>query len=117
MPDMPASGGATTARPGTQGAATRARPPWRVKRSSVRRTQESGSMEIRQIRRSTAPPRFRPAQNQTECPSMEARTESAMTCGNAMLPDLARAPAPRRSGAAGSGAPSCSHREAANNRT
>src|SRR6266849_1029691 len=117
MPDRPASGAATTASPGTQGAATRARPPYRVKRSSVRRTQESGSMEMRQMRRSTAPPRIRPAQNHTECPTIDARTESATICGKASRPDLASTPAPTSSGAAGTGAPSWSHRAAANRTT
>ena len=50
-----------TASPGIQGAAINARAPCLAKTSSVRRTHESGSMEMRQRRRSTAAPRLRPA--------------------------------------------------------
>lgn len=51
-PNMPARGGITVLRPGTNLARSTPRIPWRPNRSPVRRTQESGSSEMRQSRRS-----------------------------------------------------------------
>src|SRR5205814_1484134 len=86
---------------GTESGAQR---PGRPKKSSVRRTQESGSSEMRQISRSTAVPRRRPASYQTRWPSAEAAIEMATTLANDSWPSLARAPAARSKGVIGTGA-------------
>src|SRR5438094_4874500 len=55
-PELPASGGTKVLKPGMNFAATTPRIPYRVKRSCVRRTHESGSSEMRQRRFNTRLP-------------------------------------------------------------
>ena len=54
---MPASAGAAVFKPGTNLQISRVRAPYLLKVVSVRRTQESGSIEMRQRRLRTMAPR------------------------------------------------------------
>ena len=104
----PASAGASVLNPGMNLAKTRDRTPWRVKKFSVRRTQESGSSEIRHKRFNTRLPRRRPSSYQIRSPTMQAITMRTIAPVRSIFPAPAKAPAKSRTGTAGNGSPICS---------
>ena len=107
---MPASGVDTALRPGKNLVTRRERAPYREKLSSVRRTQESGSREMRQSWDNTLPPRCRPMEYQKMSLSSAAQTPTPMQRNKFIFPTPATAPAVTSNGALGSGSPIVSAR-------
>src|SRR5712664_2932848 len=105
---MPANGGATEPKPGTNFAKTSDRAPCFAKRPSVRRTQESGSSEILQRSWRTLIPVTRPSTYHTESAASAANTLRKIEPAKLKLPDPAKAPAAKRIGRDGTGRPNCS---------
>jgi len=104
----PASAGASVLNPGMNLAKTRDRTPCRVKKFSVRRTQESGSTEIRHKRFNARLPCRRPSSYQIRSPAMQAITVRTIAPVRSIFPAPAKAPAANRIGTAGNGNPICS---------
>lgn len=111
--EMPASGGATVLRPGMNLANRRVAGPWRSKEWVVRLTQVSGSREKRQRNWRADWPRRRPSSNQSQSLRRAAVKAAARVAAKEKWPSPAKAPAARRTGAAGTGAPICSMKTAA----
>src|SRR6266446_5597455 len=105
---MPARGGATVLRPGRNLANRSERAPCLEKTPSVRRTQESGSMEILQRSWRTLIPLRRPSRYQRESAARAAVRTRRSEAGRFRRLVPARAPAARRSGMEGRGRPTCS---------
>ena len=110
MPMMPASGGAAVLNPGTNLAISNDWAPWTLKVCWVRRTQESGSREMRHSQPSTRPPLVRPMQYQIVSLTNEAIAARANAAARLSCPLPASAPAAIMTGTAGIGSPICSAR-------
>lgn len=94
--------------PGTNLATSSDRAPWRAKKASVLRTQESGSSEMRHNHPITRPPRRRPTSYHSTSDKSDAATHTPTTAAECSSPVRARAPPASRIGSAGSGSPTCS---------
>src|SRR4029077_15726020 len=106
----PASGGATSASPGTNFATSSTFAPQRSKLVWVWLTQESGVRETRHSRFITRPPKTRPATYHTASPIRQAPSARVNTAPAGSRPSPAIAPATISVGTAGTGRPSWSHR-------
>ena len=112
----PASAGASVLNPGMNLAKTSDPTPCRVKKFSVRRTQESGSSETLHKRFNARLPRRRPSSYQKRSPAIQAMTERTITPVRSIFPAPARAPATSKIGTAGKGNPICSAKTTAKTR-
>ena len=102
--------------PGTNFAKSKVLEPYRTNTSSVRRTHESGSIEIRHSRFKTPRPRRRPISYQMESLNSAATAATASAMPKENFPRPASAPIAISTGAAGKGRPNCSASTIANNR-
>ena len=104
-------------KPGTNLAISSARAPWTVKAVCVRRTQESGSSEMRHSQPSTRAPPRRPIPYQIVSLTSEASAARTRTSVRLSRPLPASAPAASRTGTAGIGSPICSAKTQPNTTT
>src|SRR5579884_414138 len=114
IPDVAASGTATVLIPGMNLAMTRERLPCLEMKFELRRTQESGSSDIRQSVFSTAAPRHLPIAYQAASPIRHATTARSSALGKLSCPIAESTPAATSIGTAGTGAPNCSAATQAN---
>ena len=84
--------GANVLNPGMNLAKTREPTPCRVKKFSVRRTQESGSSEIRHRRFNARLPCRRPSSYQIRSPAKQAMMEVTIAPVRSIFPAPAKAP-------------------------
>src|SRR5512143_1172406 len=102
---VPASGVDTALSPGTNFVTRSALAPYRAKIFSVRRTQESGSREMRQSKDNTLLPRSRPKAYHKISLSNAAQTPKPMQRNKFIWPTPANAPTVMSNGATGIGSP------------
>jgi len=105
---IPANGGASVLRPGTNLAKSSVLGPSTEKAFLVLLTQVSGCHESLHIRFSTLLPRERPMPYQIPSARSEAITTTSRQVGKLSSPEAINAPAPSKAGKAGIGTPTCS---------